>query len=130
MDSKYYKIYEQIYQFCISENNKEYINCLILNKAQNNSSFFQGLSKFLKKKDLNSIDTSTIFRTKGEIAIKDIKKLLCDLNIDDLTIELEEKKENDNISLSLFLSRLIDYQKQEKPQFNYIIIFDSAFEQD
>ena len=53
MDSKYYKIYEQIYQFCISENNKEYINCLILNTIQNNSSFFQGLSKFLKKKDLN-----------------------------------------------------------------------------
>ena len=60
---------------------------------QNNSSFFQGLSKFLKKKHLNSIDTSTIFRSKGEIAIKDIKKLLSDLNIDDLTVELEEKKE-------------------------------------
>ena len=55
--------------------------------------FFQKcLSKFLKKKDLNSIDTSTIFRSKGEIAIKDIKKLLSDLNIDDLTVELEEKK--------------------------------------
>ena len=40
---KYYKIYEQIYQFCISENNKEYINCLILNRDQNNNSFFQGL---------------------------------------------------------------------------------------
>ena len=92
MDSKYYKIYDQIYQFYISEYNKEYINCLILNKAQNNSSFFQGLSKFIKKKDLNSIDTSTIFRPKGEIAIKDIKKLLSDLNIDDLTVELEEKK--------------------------------------
>ena len=54
--------------------------------------FFQGLSKFLKKKDLNLIDTSTIFRPKGEIAIKNIKKLLSDLNIDDLTVELEEKK--------------------------------------
>ena len=30
---------------------------------------------------------------KGEIAIEDIKKLLSDLNIDDLTVELEEKKE-------------------------------------
>ena len=29
---------------------------------------------------------------KGEIWIKDIKKLLSDLNIDDLTVELEEKK--------------------------------------
>ena len=93
MDSKYYKIYEQIYQFYISEYNKEYINCLILNTIQNNSSFFQGLSKFLKKKDLNSIDTSIIFRPKREMAIKDIKKLLSDLNIDDLIVELEEKKE-------------------------------------
>ena len=93
MDSKYYKIYKQIYQFCISENNKEYINCLILNRDQNNNSFFQGLSKFLKKKDLNLIKSSTIFRPKGEIAIKDIKKLFSDLNIDDLTVELEEKKE-------------------------------------
>ena len=141
MDSKYHKIYEQIYQFCTREYNKEYLNCLILNTDQNNRSFFQGLAKFLKKKDLNSIDTSTIYRPKGEIAFKDIKKLLSDLNMDNLTVELEEKNKQktrllivgelhkiDNISLSLFLSRLIDYQKQEKPQFNYIIIFDSAFD--
>ena len=116
MDSKYHKIYEQIYQFCTREYNKEYLNCLILNTDQNNSSFFQGLAKFLKKKDLNSIDTSTIYRPKGEIAFKDIKKLLSDLNMDNLTVELEEKNKQktrllivgelhkiDNISLSLFL---------------------------
>ena len=50
MDSKYNKIYEQIYQFCISENNKEYINCLILNTIQNNSSFFSRFIKIFKEK--------------------------------------------------------------------------------
>ena len=142
MDIKYLKIYEYIYNFCINNNkSKDYLNSLIINTDQNNESFYQGLSKYLKKKNSSSIDTSTIFSPKGELAFKDIKKLFKDLKIDDLTLELEEKQYQkirlliigelhkiDNISLSLFLSRLIDYQKQEKPQFNYIIIFDSTFE--
>ncbi len=142
MDIKYLKIYEYIYNFCINNNkNKDYLNSLIINTDQNNESFYQGLSKYLKKKNSSSIDTSTIFSPKGDLAFKDIKKLFKDLKIDDLTLELEEKQYQkirlliigelhkiDNISFSLFLSRLMDYQKQEKAQFNYLIIFDSAYD--
>ena len=142
VNSKYKNIYNSIFKFCqesLKKRNEEFLHSLVINTDQNSESFFMGLSKYLISKNIEKEISSQIL-AKGEQHFKDLKILFKDLGIDDLTLEIDkgniltkiivigELSRIENVNLNIFLDRLIDYQKQNNPQFNYVLIFDVSYD--
>ena len=144
INSKYDSLFQSIYKFIQFSGSDTAFSSLIINTDQNSGSFFDGLKKYLAKRIIaekkdSQYDMGHLLIPKGEIHFKDLSKLFYDLNIDNLNYEYNDvsltriiiigeiHRINSN-NLNLFLQRMMEYRKEIKKHFNYVLLFDVVYD--
>ena len=144
INSKYDSLFQSIYKFIQFSGSDTAFSSLIINTDQNSGSFFDGLKKYLAKRIIaekkdSQYDMGHLLIPKGEIHFKDLSKLFYDLNIDNLNYEyndvsltriiiIGEIHRIDSNNLNLFLQRMMEYRKEIKKHFNYVLMFDVVYD--
>ena len=144
INSKYDSLFQSIYKFIQIFGCDKDFSSLIINTDQNSGSFFDGLKKYLAKRIIvekkeYQYDMAHLLIPKGEIHFKDLNKLFYDLNIDNLNYEyndisltriiiIGEIHRIDPNNLNLFLQRMMEYRKENKKHFNYVLLFDVVYD--
>ena len=145
LKQKYKIINKNIYKFCNTgfENNNGMMGSIILNTDQNRPDFFQQLLEHIKRKAKNKKDPFDLENTFTHVYPKnlnDLEKLFRMLSIHD--DEIIEKKSNqlkriiivtdiqsaNHVALNIFIQRILEYNRREYPKYNYILIFDVAYD--
>ena len=145
LEQKYKPINKSIYKYCTSElcNSNGILGCLMLNTDQNRPEFFQQLSDYIKRKAKKNNDKFDFEKTFNHVYPKDfnnLEKLFDQLKIGEY--EVEEKKSeqlsriiivNDiqainSVAFNIFIARILEYNRIPFPKYNYILIFDIAYD--
>ena len=145
LEQKYKEINKNIYNFCVTpfNNNNGIMGCLILNTDQNRPEFFSQLSDYIKK---TAEEKKEPFYMENIISylypqnFNSLEKVFSQLNIGDDTI-IEKKSHqktrivviNDiqsinSVAFNIFIARMFEYNRRHLPEFNYILIFDVAYD--
>ena len=145
LKEKYKIINKNIYKFCVSgfSNNNGMMGSIILNTDQNRPDFFQQLLEYIrnkatKKKD--KFDLDSIITYVYPKNLNDLEKLFKLLSIHDDEI-IENKSDqliriimvtdilsSNHVAFNIFIQRILEYNRREYPKYNYILIFDVAYD--
>ena len=145
LNQKYKIINKNIYKFCVSgfSNNNGMMGSIILNTDQNRPDFFQQLLEHIRRKARNKkdpFDVETTFTYVYPKNLNDLEKLFKLLSIHDDAI-IENKKDQltriiivtdiqsaNHVAFNIFIQRILEYNRREYPKYNYILIFDVAYD--
>ena len=145
LEQKYKPINKSIYKYCSSalSNSNGILGCLMLNTDQNSPEFFNQLSDYIKRKTKKYKDKFDLEKTIHQIYPKsftNLEQLFEQLKIDDDEV-LERKDEqltriivvNDiqainSVAFNIFIARILEYNRVRFPRYNYILIFDIAYD--
>ena len=145
LNQKYKVINKYIYRYCVTPfpNNNGIMGSLILNTDQNRPEFFQNLSDYIKRKGdkkKDKFDKDNTFTHLYPKNFTTLDKLFEQLKIGDDTI-IEKKEEQitkivviydiqsiNSVAFNIFISRMIEYNRRLFPQYNYVLIFDIAYD--
>ena len=145
LKQKYKIINKNIYKFCVSgfSNNNGMMGSIMLITDQNRPDFFQQLLEHIKKKAKSKNDPFDLENTFSYVYPKnlnDLEKLFKSLSIHDDKI-IEDKKDQltriiivhdiqsaNHVAFNIFIQRILEYNRREFPKYNYILIFDVAYD--
>ena len=145
LKQKYKLINKNIYKFCCMgfENNNGMMGSIILNTDQNRPDFFQQLLDYIKRKAKSKndpFDLDSNFNYVYPQTLNDLEKLFKTLKIDDDEI-IEKKKDqlkriiivtdiqsSNHVAFNIFIQRMLEYNRREFPRYDYILIFDVAYD--
>ena len=146
LDQKYKEINKNIYKFCCTpfNNNNGIMGCLILNTDQNRPEFFSQLSDYIKnnaEKKKEPFDLENTFFYLYPKSFNALDKLFNQLKIGDDSIIDDKSKDqltriilvNDiqsvnSVAFNIFIARMLEYNRRHFPKYNYVIIFDVAYD--
>ena len=145
LKDKYKQINKNIYRFCVTPflNNNGMMGSLILNTDQNKQEFNQQLSEYIKRKaekHEDNFDMETTFSYLYPKNFNALDKLFVQLKIDGDDI-IEKKNEQliriifiydiqsiNSVVFNIFIARMMEYNRRQFPKYNYVIIFDVAYD--
>jgi hypothetical protein len=145
LNQKYKIINKNIYKFCVSgfSNNNGMMGSIILITDQNRPDFFAQLLEHIKRKAKSKKDPFDLENTFTYVYPKnfnDLEKLFKLLSIHDDEI-IENKKDQltriiivtdiqstNHVAFNIFIQRILEYNRREFPKYNYILIFDVAYD--
>ena len=145
LNQKYKIINKNIYKFCTTgfENNNGMMGSIILNTDQNRPDFFNQLLELIKrkaKKKNDPFDLENTFNYVYPKNLNDLDKLFHVLDIHDDSI-IDKKCDQlkriiivtdiqsaNHVAFNIFLQRILEYNRREFPKYNYILIFDVAYD--
>ena len=145
LNQKYKLINKNIYKFCVTpfSNNNGMMGSIILNTDQNRPEFFQKLLEYIRrkaKKKEDPIDQNTTFTYVYPKNLNDLEKLFKILEInDDETIDnrsnmltriiiVTDIQSANRVPFNIFIQRILEYNRRNFPKYNYILIFDVAYD--
>ena len=146
ISTKYKPINKSIYKYCtapINNNNSYELGCLMLNTDQNASEFFQQFSDYIKRKGKKKGDKFDYEKTFHHIFPKNFTAL--DKLFDQLEIGKKETIDDKNeqltkivfvndiqsinsVAFNIFIARMLEYKRLQYPKYNYVLIFDIAYD--
>ena len=145
LEQKYKPINKSIYKYSSISltNSNGILGCLMLNTEQNSPEFFQQLSDYIKRKSKKNKDKFDLEKIIEQIYPKNftnLEQLFDQLEIGDS--EVLERKDgqltrllvvNDiqainSVAFNIFIARLLEYNRIPFPKYNYILIFDIAYD--
>ena len=145
LNQKYKIINKNIYKFCTISipNNDGEMGSIILNTDQNRPDFFQQLLDYIKRKALKNNDnldfenTFTYVYPKNLNDLEKLFKLLC-IDDDEIIENKDEQKiriiivteiqSSNHVAFNIFIQRILEYNRRELPKYNYVLIFDVAYD--
>ena len=145
LKDQYKQINKNIYKFCVLpfNNNKGIMGSLILNTDQNRQEFNQQLTDYIKRKASKHKDNFDMENTFSYLYPKNfntLDRLFVSLKIDGDDI-VEKRSEQliriimiydiqsvNSVVFNIFIARMLEYNKRQFPKYNYIIIFDVAYD--
>ena len=145
LKDKYKQINKNIYRFCVTpfSNNNGMMGSLILNTDQNKQEFNQQLSEYIKRKASkhgDNFDLDSPFHYLFPKNFNALDKLFALLKIDGDDI-IEKKSEQliriifiydiqsvNSVVFNIFIARMMEYNRRQFPKYNYVIIFDVAYD--
>ena len=145
LKDKYKQINKNIYRFCVTPflNNNGMMGSLILNTDQNKQEFNQQLSEYIKRKadkHKDNFDMESPFSYLYPKNFNALDKLFVQLKIDGDDI-IEKKNEQliriifiydiqsiNSVVFNIFIARMMEYNRRQFPKYNYVIIFDVAYD--
>ena len=145
LKQKYKLINKNIYKFCNTgfENNNGMMGSIILNTDQNRPDFFQQLLEYIKRKAKSKndqFDLDSNFNYVYPQTLNDLEKLFKTLNIDNDEI-IDSRKDqlkriiivtdiqsSNHVAFNIFIQRILEYNRREYPKYDYILIFDVAYD--
>ena len=145
LKDKYKLINKNIYRFCVTPflNNNGIMGSLILNTDQNKQEFNQQLSEYIKRKASKHRDNFDLDNTFFYLYPKNfntLDKLFATLKIDGDDI-IEKKNEQliriiliydiqsvNPVVFNIFIARMMEYNRRQFPKYNYVLIFDVAYD--
>ncbi len=145
LNQKYKIINKNIYKFCSTgfENNNGMMGSIILNTDQNRPDFFTQLLDLIRKKAKKKKDPFDLENTFNYVYPKnlnDLEKLFKLLGIhDDETVENKSEQlkriiivtdiqSANHVAFNIFIQRILEYNRRGYPKYNYILIFDVAYD--
>ena len=145
LNEKYKTINKNIYKFSVTgfSNNNGIMGSIILNTDQNRPDFFSNLIEYMRgkaKKKNDNFDLDNIYYHFFSQDFNDLEKIFKDLSLDDdetvkrksemskRLIIISEIQSIGNVPLSMFITRMLEYNKKEYPRYDYIIIYDVAYD--
>jgi len=145
LHQKYKLINKNIYKYCVApfSYNNGMMGSLILNTDQNRQEFFTQLQTYIKakvEKKKDKFDMDNIFTIIYPVNFNALDKLFAQLKIDDDEI-IDNKDEQlskivvfydiqsvNSVVFNIFISRIMEYNRRQFPKYNYILIFDIAYD--
>ena len=145
LNQKYKIINKNIYKFCTISipNNDGEMGSIILNTDQNRPDFFQQLLDYIKRKAIKNNDnldfenTFTYVYPKNLNDLEKLFKLLC-IDDDEIIENKDEQKiriiivteiqSSNHVAFNIFIQRILEYNRRELPKYNYVLIFDVAYD--
>ena len=145
LNQKYKVINKNIYKFCVTpfSNNNGMMGSIILNTDQNRPEFFQKLLEYIRRKSKkkgDNFDLDTTFTYVYPKNLNDLEKLFKLLDIgSDETIDNKSKmltriiivtdiQSTNHVPFNIFIQRILEYNRRTFPKYNYILIFDVAYD--
>ena len=145
LNQKYKVINKNIYKFCVTpfSNNNGMMGSIILNTDQNRPEFFQKLLEYIRRKSKkkgDNFDLDTTFTYVYPKNLNDLEKLFKLLDIgSDETIDNKSKmltriiivtdiQSTNHVPFNIFIQRMLEYNRRTFPKYNYILIFDVAYD--
>ena len=145
LNQKYKLINKYIYRYCVTSfsYNNGIMGSLILNTDQNRPEFFTQLAERIKKKGekkKDNFDLENLFSHIYPKQFTNLDKLFAQLKIGDDEI-IEKKDEQliriiviydiqsiNSVAFNIFISRMMEYNRRQFPKYNYVLIFDIAYD--
>ena len=145
LNQKYKTINKNIYKFCVSgfSNNNGMMGSIILITDQNRPDFFSQLLEHIRRKANSKKDPFDLENTFTYVYPKnfnDLEKLFKLVSIHDDEI-IENKKDQltriiiitdilstNHVAFNIFIQRILEYNRREFPKYNYVLIFDVAYD--
>ena len=147
LEKKYKPINKSIYKYCtapITNKNPDYeLGCLMLNTDQNGAEFFLQFSEYIKRKGKKKKDKFDFENTFSHLYPKDfttLDKLFPQLSIgekeviDDIDDQLiriifiNDIQSINSVAFNIFIARMLEYKRLKFPKYNYVLIFDIAYD--